>query len=507
MVKTLHVHQALAVERLRNALRSGYKRPLLQAPTGYGKTVLASAIIRSALDKGKRIIFTVPALELVDQTVRAFATEGITGIGVIQAQHHMTDASQPVQIASVQTLSRRVIPQADLVLVDEAHRDFKLFHDWLEHDDWLGVPFIGLSATPWTRGLGRLYDTLIVSATTKDLIDKGFLSPFRVFAPSHPDLRGVRTVAGDYHEGDLSKAMDKRELIADVVTTWLAKAEGRPTLVFAVDRAHAKSLQDSFVAAGINAGYVDALTESADRRALAKAFRDGSMPVICNVGVLTTGVDWDVRCIVLARPTKSEILYVQILGRGLRTAPGKDELLILDHSDTTLRLGFVTDVHHERLSSGKLGDAYEPKPKEALPHECPVCSFVMPLRSKACPSCGHQQAMTRQTDVVHREGELVELNEKRELKTADKRNKSDDWVTKVSFISQVRAFARDRNKSAGWVAHKYRDRYGVWPNDPQVRYAPPAKECGVEVMSWITAMNLRFAKGQEKIRKRRFGAG
>lgn len=476
----------------------------MQASTGWGKTVVAAAIVQSALDKGKRVIFTVPALELIDQTVRAFAEEGICDVGVIQAKHPLTSPERPVQIASVQTLLRRKIPPADLVLVDEAHRDFKLFHDWFEHDDWLSIPFIGLSATPWTRGLGRLYDTLIISATTKDLIEKGFLSPFRVFAPSHPDLRGVRTVAGDYHEGDLSKAMDRKELVADVVTTWLAKAEGRPTLVFAVDRAHAKNLQERFIEAGINAGYVDALTEPSDRRALAKAFRDGSMPVICNVGVLTTGVDWDVRCIVLARPTKSEILYVQIMGRGLRTAPGKDDLLILDHSDTTLRLGFVTDVHHERLSNGNLSDAYEPKPKEALPHECPKCAFVIPSGTRVCPSCGYEQQM-RKSDVVHQAGELVELNERRESKVADKRNRTDDWITKVSFISQVRCYARQRGKSDGWVAHKYRDRYGVWPNDPQVRYAPAAKECGLEVMSWITAMNMRYAKSQELIRKRRLG--
>jgi DNA repair protein RadD len=504
-VKVLNPLQIESIERLRAALRAGYRRPLLQAPTGFGKTVVAGAIVQAALDKGRRVIVTVPALELIDQTVKAFGEEGILNVGVIQAQHLLTNAEAPVQIASVQTLERRTIPKADLVLVDEAHRDFKLFHRWLADEEWLNVPFVGLSATPWTRGLGRLYDTLIVSATTRDLIDRGFLSPFKVFAPSHPDLTGVRTVAGDYHEGDLSRAMDKRELVADVVTTWLAKAENRPTLVFAVDRAHAKSIQEQFKASGVNAGYVDALTDSHDRRALARGFKDGTYPVICNVGVLTTGVDWDVRCLVLARPTKSEILYVQILGRGLRTAPGKDHLLILDHSDTTLRLGFVTDVHHERLSMGKLGDAYEPKLKEALPHECRVCALVIPPRTKTCPNCG-AESKSRQSDVVHSDGELVELSQHREKKTATKRNLSDDWVTKISFMSQVKAYARDRNKSQGWCAHKYKDRYGVWPNDERVRYAQPAKECGMEVMSWITAMNLRWAKAMEKQRKQRFAA-
>ena len=501
-MKPLFPHQEAALISLRGALKAGYRKPMLQLPTGAGKTRIAAEIVKGARLKGNTVAFTVPAIELIDQTVRSFGEQGILDVGVMQADHMLTNAECGVQVCSAQTLERRGWPKARVAIIDEAHRDHKVVHRWMEEE--AGTVFIGLSATPWTRGLGRLYDTLIVPATTRDLIDKGFLAPFRVFAPSHPDLTGVRTVAGDYHEGDLSKAMDKRELVADVVTTWLAKGENRPTLVFAVDRAHAKSIQEQFVASGVNAGYVDALTAPTDRRALRKAFHDRSMPVICNVGVLTTGVDWDIECIVLARPTKSEILYVQILGRGLRPKPDKT-LLILDHSDSTLRLGFVTDIHHERLSQGQLGDAYEPKPKEALPHECRVCAFVIPPKTKVCPNCG-AESKARQSDVVHSDGELVELSQHRQKKAATKRNLSDDWVTKISFYGQVKAYARDRNKSAGWCAHKYKDRYGVWPNDERVRWCDTAKECGPEVMSWITAMNMRWAKGQEKLRKQRFAA-
>ena len=491
-MRELREHQARAIGLLRDALRSGARRPILQAPTGAGKTVLAAAIIESALRKGKRVLFTVPAIQLVDQTAREFYAEGIRDIGVMQADHPMTDLSKPVQIASIQTLQRRQVPPADLVLVDEAHRVFSFVADWMAKDDWLDVPFIGLSATPWTKGLGRLYDRLIIAATTAELIRAGYLSPFRVFAPSHPDLSGVRTVAGDYHEGDLATAMSERTLVADVVSTWLALGEGRPTLCFAVDRAHARTLQAQFEDQGIACGYVDANTPRDEREEVRKAFASGRFKVVCNVGVLTTGVDWDVRCISLARPTKSEILYTQIIGRGLRTADGKRDCLILDHSDTTLRLGFVTDIHHATLSGGALTEADEGGPqerKEAKPKECPRCHYVRAPRLQSCPSCGHVQERASGVETVA--GELVDLS-------AQRKSNRDDWHEKRAFMAQLKAYRLLKGKAEGWVAHKYRAKFGVWPNDPRVRYVEPAGTISPEVRSWLTAQAIRYAKGRAK---------
>lgn len=491
-------HQDRAIDLLRAALRTGSKRPVLQLPTGAGKTRIASRIVSMALAKGNRVIFTVPAISLIDQTARAFWDEGIREVGIIQGSHAGTNPRMPVQIASVQTLAKRTIPEAQLVLVDEAHRMSQFVTDWLGREDWANVPFIGLSATPWTKGMGRLYDRLIIGATTKELIDAGVLCPFRVFAPSKPDLSKVRTVADDFHEGDLAKVMIDKSLTADIVQTWLDKADGRPTLVFAVDRAHAAHLQEAFEFRGIRAGYIDATTPLPDRENVKRQLDRGQFQVVCNVGVLTTGVDWDIRCIVLARPTKSESLFVQIVGRGLRTAPGKADLLLLDHSDTTIRLGFVTDIHHPRLSEARLnaGEAQVLERAPPKPRECKACSFVIPQGVRACPNCGHEAK--RPSEVEVREGELVELGAHRETKAAKKRNDSDDWLRKIAFIAELRCYALEKGRKEAWVAHKYRDFYGVWPNDPKVRYAKPAHEVSPEVRSWIHAMNVRWAKAQGK---------
>jgi DNA repair protein RadD len=304
MKRELRPHQVKAIEMLRQSLGSGKRRPVLQAPTGFGKTRLAAAVVEGALAKKKRVIFTVPALSLVDQTVKAFWDDGIRDVGVIQGTNAMTDWSRPIQVASVQTLQRRPIPEADVVIIDECHRWFDFYANWMRDPLWQRRPFIGLSATPWTRGLGKYFDDLIIAATTQDLISEGYLSPFRVFAPSHPDLTGVRIVAGDYHEGDLSVVMNDAPLVADVVDTWQRHPENRSTFCFAVNRAHARHLQAKFAEAGVSTGYIDASTPTGERSDIKQKFHDGDIRVVCSVGCLTTGIDWDVRCIVLARPNE-----------------------------------------------------------------------------------------------------------------------------------------------------------------------------------------------------------
>ncbi|MHC2018771.1 DEAD/DEAH box helicase [Methylobacterium sp. CM6247] len=495
MSRPLFQHQIDTIAALRASLKHGKSRPMLHLPTGAGKTVLAANLVLGALQKSRRLTFVVPALSLIDQTVRTFEAEGIpcSDIGVIQSRHPRTNVLAPIQVATIQTLHQKGrIQPTDIVVIDEAHRWYDLTGEWMDDADWTSVPFIGLSATPWTKGLGRFYDDLISVTSTAELIEKRFLSPFRVFAPATPDLSSVRTVAGDFHEGDLSKAMDQPKLVADIVETWLSRAQDRPTFVFAVDRAHALHLQAEFTQAGVHCGYIDAHTKSADREALFRQFTAGGIRVIASVGCLTTGVDLDVRCIVLARPTKSEMLYVQIIGRGLRTAKGKDDLLILDHSDTTARIGFVDHIRHDKLDDGqqrKSSTRKDEEREEALPKLCasPACDFLKPPRMPICPACGFKA--TRQTDIRCDDGELMELTKRTAV------HAKADAAKRISFLGQLQAYAKCYGHKPGYAAQKFKAKYGEWPDR---RVVAPDLTPTPQILNWIKSQNIRAAKSRQK---------
>lgn len=475
----LRPHQQRALSLLRESLLAGSRRPMVQAPTGAGKTILAAAMIEGARRKGNRVLVVVPALSLVDQTVEALQQEGLSEVGVMQAMHCLTDHRQPIQVASVQTLIRRKLPQADFAIIDEAHRWFRHYAQWFALPEWEHKPIIGLSATPWTSGLGKHYDDLIVSTTTTELIQNGYLSNFRVFAPSHPDLTGIRTRHGDYDERQLSGAMNKTALVADVVQTWLGQGENRPTLCFGVDRAHAKNLQKQFGAAGVSTAYIDSFTSICDRLEIERRFHSGEVKVVCNVGCLTTGIDWDVRCIILARPTKSEILFVQMIGRGLRTAEGKSDCLILDHSDTHLRLGFVTDIHYESLDLGRERESKAAGKRTALPQECPKCSYVKPAKTPTCPACGFKPE--RQSNVEVKDGDLVQIKGQVKLITA---------AEKQSFFSQVLHIQQERSYKPGWAAHQYKKKFKTWPRGLKEITSEPTPE----VLNFVKSRLIAFRK-------------
>jgi superfamily II DNA or RNA helicase len=486
-LRELRPHQERGLEALRRSLLSGCSRPMLMLPTGGGKTRIAAEIILGALAKGRRVAVVVPALSLIDQTVAAFEAEGIHCVGVMQGIHPRTDREQPVQVCSVQTIARRKRPEVDLVIVDEAHQMHKEIFRWMK--DCPNLIFIGLSATPWSRGLGKYYDDLIIAATTRELIAAGFLSDFMAYAPSDPDLSDVSTVAGEFQQDELATAMDRPAITGDIVQTWLQRGENRPTISFCVNRRHAQHVCERFVEAGVAAEYADCDTEREDREKMFVRFRAGETKVLCNVGILTTGLDLPmVSCLVDAQPTKSRILFVQKAGRGLRTAEGKDKLIILDHAGNCLRLGLPTDVHQDILDNGKKRQGSAKKEKrEPQPKLCPECKAVLAYKARECSACG---AKIIAVSTVHEAaGDLVELGARQSGKRPATLFDMDQ------FFAELRGYAKHKGYAEGWAAHKFKEKFGVWPNGVGRNVAAPS----ITTLNWIRSRQIAFAK------RRRFG--
>lgn len=447
--KTLRPHQVKALKMVRDSAAAGNRKIVCQLATGAGKTVLASRFIEGALEKGKRVMFTAPAVSLIDQSVSAFENEGITDIGVLQASHPRTNPDARVQVASVQTLARRDMPPVDLVIVDEAHIRAKVVEDLMQQRD--DIFFIGLSATPWAKGMGLLWDDLICACTVSELIQQGFLSKFQVFAPDIPDLDGVKTVAGDYDNKQAEGVMSGKSIMGSIVENWLRNGENRPTLVFGVNRAHAASIAEDFQRAGVATAYIDAFTDVVERQQIERKFRSGEIKVACSVRTLTTGVDWPVSCIVDAAPTQSEILHLQKIGRGLRVNPGTEDLKVFDHAGNSLRLGLVTDIHHEELDKTPPKQRQKAEKKEKLPKACGNCGTL--ITGLVCPFCGHERKPI--PGVETEDGELIEITEG-ERKVPTKQEKQD-------FYSMALWLAMKRGYKHGWAANLYRKKFGVWP--------------------------------------------
>lgn len=333
MAQVLRPYQSEAMNELRRGIRDGELVQMLMAPTGAGKTTIASAMKQGACAKGKRAFFIVDSLELVDQAATRFYEDGLE-VGVIQGDHSWTDYSKPIQVCTIQTLRSRWqgLPdylKPDLVVIDEAHVLHKMHKEIIEECVERKIPVIGLSATPFRKGLGRVFGRLVVSATLAELTDQGFLVPAHCYAPSIPDLKGIKTSAdGDWADDALAEVMGSAKIMGDVVTNWLQLAKGRQTVVFGCNVAHSRELARQFTEAGILAAHVDGYMDELERAKIIKNYRHGSIRVLCNVAVLTKGFDApETSCVVLARPTKSLMMHYQMMGRGLRTADGKKDCL------------------------------------------------------------------------------------------------------------------------------------------------------------------------------------
>lgn len=470
MAITLREDQDEVRTKLRVALRNN-QSVLTFAPTGFGKTVLSSALMQILFNAGKRVLFCVHRADLITQTAKTLQHFGIPfsyiAAGLRYNPYHR------VYIASIPTLKNRLgkIP-ADYVFVDEAHLSMSAgWKSVIDHYKAEKARIIGLTGSPERldgKPLGDAWDTMILGPTTRWLIEQGFLSRYRAFAPAGVDLSGVHSRGGDYVASEIDELMAGRAVLAGAVKHWRKYAAGKRTIAFTPSIKRAEDLAAEFNANGIRAVSIDGNTPREERTRAFNAFADGHIQVITSVNLFCEGfdlaaqVDRDVtvEAVLLYRPTQSLALHLQQIGRALRKKP--EPAIILDLVGNLARLGLPDDDREWSL------DGRQKKDREVQVAQCPTC-FASHAPARACPECGYEYPVLergagegRVLDEI--EGELEEID----LTAIREQRKREQGQAKSLEELVSLATARGYKSPAKWAAHIYTarqqkaaSRYGV----------------------------------------------
>ncbi len=338
-------YQIEAVHAALKAYGQGHRQLLLRLPTGAGKTVIAALLMEEMLSQipGRRMLFLAHRKEIVDQTAEKISQQiGSHLVSVEQAERHASPDARVV-VASIQTLTGRLSEYAPadfgIVIVDECHHAFaKTWMDTIGHfgkqSDTL---LLGLTATPKRsdgRCISELFPETAFEVSLGELQQQGYLVPMDYYTIEASLGLGTLSTdpAGDFQAAQLGLLMNTPELRALLLRAWLEKAKGKKTIAFCASVRHAEELTKDFLQLGVQAACVSG--ESADRDEHIRRFRQGAITVLSNFGVLTEGFDDpSITCVLLARPTRSPLVYSQCLGRGLRTHPGKQACTVIDIVD------------------------------------------------------------------------------------------------------------------------------------------------------------------------------
>ncbi len=515
----LRGYQRELIAKAAAALRQ-YRRLLLQAPTGAGKTHIIAMVVAAATLAGMRVLILATRTRLVRQLHDRLDGFHIRH-GVIAASlPGLVNFSQKVQIASVDTLYRRCVaggkmplPGADVVIFDEAHLALGASRRKIL-DSYPAAQIFGFTATPAkTSGttLRDQFDELILGPTLAELIDAKMLVKPRIFAKplmSAKELKAVSTNSstGDFATGELSALMSRPKLVGDVVTNWLRIANGKRTLVFACDKAHGAQVMTEFRQAGVACEMLTDNDDEDTRESAIARLDAGATKVIVNCFLLSYGIDIPaVECVVLARPTRSVVLFLQAVGRGMRTSPGKDSMVLIDHGRVIENLGLPTYDRDWSLDDSNINTKARDKLAESKrnadekPRNCPECSCVWLTTEEGsnCPSCGWKHT-PKSKPVQVAEADLGEIQ-----------------GAELSADGMRGFFA----EACGWYVNRWPDRWqqkangGRWwawvqtrqkfkrPDDERIPRGFWEIEPTVpseDTSGWLKSQLIRYAKGRAK---------
>lgn len=484
--------QNAAHEALRQGFREGHKNQLIMAPTGAGKTYLGHRIAHEALVKGRKVVFVCDRTTLINQTSKTADSYGLAAHGIVQANHWRRAPDMPYQIASAQTIAKRGYwPEADVIIVDEAHTQMKV---WTEFVQTTKAACIGLSATPFSPGLGKLFSNLINATTMHELTQAGVLVPMRVFTCTPANMDGAATSGGEWT--DAAAAERGMEIIGDVVSEWVRFGENRKTIVFGSTINHCQELARKFLDVGVMAAVFTSETTTAERELLLKEYskRDSSLRVLISVEALAKGFDVpDVGCVVDCRPLRKSLsTAIQMWGRGLRSSPdtGKKDCLLLDHSGNITRFAEdYTEIFFNGLDALDMGEKLDKKIRRDDDKQeakgCPSCGYK-PFH-KRCMSCGFEKQDAALVEAIPGEMQEVMLGKK---KLAD-----DHRHLWEQLCTYSRAHSAPE-KQAGRAWHLYQKITGKTPPQGYRFHDTPNAEITRNVRDKIQSLNIAYAKGR-----------
>jgi superfamily II DNA or RNA helicase len=455
----LRDYQSLAVDAIRAAYARGVRRVLFQLPTGGGKTVVFSYVVANATSRGTKTLILTHRQEIFEQVEAALALAGVP-YGRIAPGCAESDA--PVQIASISTLARpkrleRWRGWADFVVVDETQH--AVAGSWARVLlSQASAKVLGVTATPQRldgRGLGEIFDHMVVGPQTGELIKAGWLSPFVCFEPTEsPDISDARIRAGDYTIEDQRAAVDNGIVIGAAVAEYQRICPGVPAVAFCVDVDHSQRLAQRFREAGVAAVHLDGETAASERRRAIAGLSDGSIKVVTNCGLISEGVDVpSIGAAILLRPTASVALYLQQVGRALRPAPGKDKALILDFSGNVARHGLPDEPRQWSLDSRPVkqrdrGDGPQLR-------RCKDCGALNHRGAHSCTECGADLRTPKERHEIE-----VALRRAREREDAelvaslcyrDRLSWAGDDESRLRFVERICGY------KSGWAWHRSRE--------------------------------------------------
>lgn len=451
----LRTYQVDIIDRVRALMLAGVKRILIQSPTGSGKTALTAKMLGNAEKKGMASLFNVHRRELVKQSIRTFHAAGVRA-GVIAA-NFLGDKRSLIQIASVQTLSRRLdkIRKPRLIVWDEAHHIAA--GSWAKiYAEFPDAFHVGLTATPERldgKGLKAWFDTMIHGPSVAWLIENKYLAPYRLYAPAGIVTEDVSTMMGDFSKPELNMVADKPTITGDAIKHYLKYARGKRAVVFCVSIEHSKHVVEQFLGAGIPAAHVDGETDASERDNAIARFERGETLVLSNVELFGEGFDLPaLEAAILLRPTQSLGLYLQQCGRVLRPSPGKREALILDHAGNCQRHGLPDEAREWSLEGRDIRRGKGRGESNSV-KVCPVCFAAQFSGRPVCSFCGNAfDVQSREVDEV--EGDLVEVDA--EIVAAQRARRREQGSARS--LDDLIAFGKRMGYKPGWAHHVYASR-------------------------------------------------